>query len=230
MSKNHKLVEGFGKKCGLVFFSFFLFQIGLFLCYGVACFFFFLLIRDVRRKCWPDDEPFDNSNETQPEEKKNNNFNSELVFNSFQALQFPFPAEHIEPDACSAAIVNTSALLSCHFFFSTHPSSRPTNFSVSASLHSNQCNNLIDHLYIIGITWSFMLQSMLAMLQSPLTFHPPHPPTHLLLPPTRLPSALLVLSPRWFCSAAPLLCLSSVSTVPLIDCRVSRRVFKPSLM
>lgn len=40
---------------------------------------------------------------------------------------------------------------------------------------SKQCNNLIDHFTIIGITRILTLQSMLAMLQSPLTL-PPSPP------------------------------------------------------
>ena len=73
-------------------------------------------------------------------------------------------------------------------------------------LSSNQCNNLIDHLSLIGITLSFMLQSMLAMLQSPLTllffflFSPPS----LFSPSFLSPSLPLSLSPYpwWFCSTA----------------------------
>lgn len=71
-------------------------------------------------------------------------------------------------------------------------------------LSSNRCNNLIDHLSLIGITPSFMLQSMLAMLQSPLTLlfffsllfsHPPSSLFPLSLPLSLSPVVLLHCSP-----------------------------------
>lgn len=163
-----------------------------------------------------------------------------LCSNLFQALQFtPALCFQVLQNAMSlipdwllcCRIVSAPALLVRHFFFSPGmwKKKKRENFSVSlsASLHSNQCNYLIDHLYIIGITWSFMLQSMLAMLQSP---RPPRPPPSPHSPPTLLPSALLVLSPG---GSAPLLRRSASPPSPplfFIDCRVSRRVFKPSLM
>lgn len=74
-------------------------------------------------------------------------------------------------------------------------------------LWSNQCNNLIDHLNIIGITWSFMLQSMLAMLHSPLTLPFFHPPSSL---------SLSLSSPS---GSGPLLSLHLPCSLSTVECK-----------
>lgn len=86
---------------------------------------FLLLIQDVRRKSWPDDEPLDNNN---TQAGKKNTLITSLCSNLFQALQFtPALCFQVLQNAMSlipdwllcCRTVSAPALLVRHFFFLT---------------------------------------------------------------------------------------------------------------